>query len=89
MSILNYTILPTIAKSVIKSVDMPTYALDNGWFVKIIPIGAQSPVECHYLGSTIAADDVNKIFYVWRMWALNVGVDSIITSCNTHLEGQS
>ena len=57
--------------------------LDNGYTLKVIPYGKQSPMSNH-LGGEIASDDKNKTFYVWEVTVVTNGLDSIIKACNTY-----
>ena len=62
---------------------MTQYKLNNGYTLRAIPLGYESPMENHK-GMSIAADDENRIFYAHHMLIVTYGSDSVIKACETY-----
>ena len=57
--------------------------LKNGYTLKFIPMGAESPMENH-MGGEIAVDEASKTMYGWELFAATYGTDSIIKACESY-----
>lgn len=86
---LNCNIQKRTAKPFVKAVPLSVHKINCDWIVKVIPDNDISPMEGHYFGPMIAADDENKTFYVWESCVLNVGINYIFIKCNNYLEPQT
>lgn len=56
----------------------------NEWKVLSIPPCTESPMKNHG-GNEIAVDYKNKIFYAWEIFVVMHGIDTIVKSCEKHL----
>jgi len=54
--------------------------LANGYTLKVIPYGKESPMVDH-LGGEIAADDEAMTFYAHEVFVVTYGMDSIVKAC--------
>jgi len=54
--------------------------LPNGYTLVAIPPGHESPMEQHE-GGDIAVDDDHRIMYVWEVFLVLYGAQSIVTAC--------
>jgi len=62
---------------------MTEYKLNNGYTIRVISLGQESPMKNHK-GMSIASDDDNKTFYVYELMMVTYGTDSVIKACESY-----
>lgn len=57
--------------------------LKNGYTLKMIPPGKESPMINHK-GGEIAVDEETKTMYAWEVFVVTYGMDAIVNACEKY-----